>query len=89
MKRAFTLVEMLIVVVIIGIVASAFIPRLTGSYRKAYYRGNINITEEKIQDLQEKTFSNEKQEELENKLEELKEKKQKYQNKLEDLKSND
>ena len=34
-KKAFTLVEMLIVVVIIGILAAALIPRLTGAQSKA------------------------------------------------------
>jgi general secretion pathway protein G len=35
MKKAFTLVEMLIVIVIIGILAAALIPRLTGVQSRA------------------------------------------------------
>jgi general secretion pathway protein G len=35
MKKAFTLVEMLIVIVIIGILAAALIPRLTGIQSRA------------------------------------------------------
>lgn len=35
MKKAFTLVEMLIVIVIIGILAAALIPRLTGTQARA------------------------------------------------------